>query len=81
MQWQKVKNVNPPPNQILMIWSGYGVGFAYRFTNKKKQDIIQISDNYIELIEDGEYKEKLFNQFKLTDKDSYWCIFHEPEGN
>ena len=87
MQWQKLSNVNPPPNQILMVYGkGYKdksfVIFARRFTNEEGEDAIEHSDDYETLAHNPiECWEDSFEAFKEMSPNAYWCVFHEPEGN
>ena len=85
MQWRKLININPGPNQVLLLHLAMNgvktVGFAMRYTDKNGFDSIKLAVTHQDLLErEDRCMVMSYPQFKILDGADkiYWCILHEP---
>ena len=89
MQWQKVSNVNPPVDEVLMLYSeqeyGDEVCFAKRFicegpnSENYGVDLVVYHENFWELESEMEDANICtFEEFKRDFANDYWCMFKRP---
>lgn len=85
MNWQLVKNVDPKPNQYVIVFERIGnlqiVEFAQRFIDDDGNDSVRVSTCFAKLVNaPHETDITTFEDFKEVYHDAYWSPFNKPAG-